>query len=483
MKHIIIILMICLCSLASAEVRSVWVLPWDITSPAQIDEVIATALASNQNELLVEVRYRSDALFDTSRGASQFPNPEPRSHVLDSGSFDPLAYVLEKGHAAGLKIQAWVIAFNATPLDAKLLQRNYMYTNHRDWLTCDINGSTLNGDVQFGYFVDPGIPEVQDYLLDVMCNLVAGYPDLDGLHLDYIRYPDKRLGYHPISVARYNDYVNSGNDITFNEWRILQVTGFVHRLRGRLREINDNLMLSAAVFAEISDANVAYAQDWVSWLQAGLVDRVYTMAYNTDFNVFKRQAQQWKHIGKDDAIIPGLRAWDANGRSLAVSSRNGYNVSDIALRIEHTRLLGFGGNALFSYPGLKVGNAWEQLTQMSYPPLKPVILSEPICAPTFNSAFMIKPATGEYLISIKVPDDGYWKWDLVSDSVVYSRKAYYLQGQNWDFWNGKLDEGIVGGNSSIKKYISPGEYTVRLSRVEAAESYAFCVQVEELLTP
>lgn len=484
MKYIHFILMICLCSLASAEVRSVWVLPWDITSPALIDEVIATALDNHQTELLVEVRYRSDALFDTSRGASQYANPEPRSHVLNNASFDPLAYVLDKGHAAGLQIHAWVIVFNATPLDAKLLQRNYIYTNHRDWLTVTANGSYLNGDNQFGYFVDPGVPEVQDYLLNVLCNLVVGYPGLDGLHLDYIRYPDKRLGYHPVSVTRYNEYVANGNEITFNEWRIMQVTSFVHRLRGMLKELDNDLLLSAAVFADIADANVAYAQDWVSWLQLGLVDRVYPMAYNTDFEVYKRQLQQMKLIGKDDAIIPGLRAWDTNGKSLAVNGKNGYNVTDIARRIDYTRQHGFGGNALFSYPGLKVGDAWDQLKRLAYPELMASYsINDPDVKQEFGSGFKINASTGEYIISIKVPEEGRWKWEIASDKVVYSRYRYYMQGQNWDFWNGKLDASPANSYDGQKSYISPGEYRINMQRDGTDETYSFTVQIDELELP
>ena len=66
----------------NAEIRSVWVLPWDITTEKSIDEVIETAVSCNQNELLVEVRYRADALL-ISPGAYLYPNPEPKSYILE----------------------------------------------------------------------------------------------------------------------------------------------------------------------------------------------------------------------------------------------------------------------------------------------------------------------------------------------------------------------------------------------------------------
>jgi len=350
-----------------AEVRSVWVLPWDISTPKAVDEVIQTALENNQNELLVEVRYRSDALFDTSRGAYQFPNPEPLSYVLKNYEFDPLEYVLQKAHAQGLNVQAWVIVFNATPVDKALIQQNYIYQNHRDWLTSDKNGTRLNGTRQFGYFIDPGVPEAQDYLLDVISNLAAGYPDLDGIHLDYIRYPESNLGYHPVSVARYEEYCQNHEEINFNEWRIMQVSTFVERMSLRIKEINPSMMLSAAVFADIGDANVAYAQDWPNWLKRGIIDRIYPMAYNVNFTKHKALVEQMKLIGHDERIVMGLRAWDDKGRSLSLNGGCRYTVNDIAKRITHARELGFAGVAMFSLAGLKIGNAWLQLKRISFP--------------------------------------------------------------------------------------------------------------------
>ena len=45
------------------EIRSLWVTPWNLTSEAQIDEVVMDAVQNNQTEILAEVRYRADALY------------------------------------------------------------------------------------------------------------------------------------------------------------------------------------------------------------------------------------------------------------------------------------------------------------------------------------------------------------------------------------------------------------------------------------
>ncbi|HPN27097.1 MAG TPA: family 10 glycosylhydrolase, partial [Candidatus Cloacimonas sp.] len=128
----------------SAEIRSVWVLPWDITTESAIDQVINTAVDCNQNELLVEVRYRADALFDTSQGAYLYPNPEPVSYILNNSSFDPLTYIIQQAHNNGLAVQAWIVVFNATQTDHYLIRQNYIYNNHRNWITYDKNGYQMN---------------------------------------------------------------------------------------------------------------------------------------------------------------------------------------------------------------------------------------------------------------------------------------------------------------------------------------------------
>jgi len=467
----------------SAEVRSVWVLPWDITTPQAIDEVIQTALDNNQNELLVEVRYRSDALFDTSKGASLYPNPEPQSYVLKNSSFDPLAYVLEKAHAQNLNVQAWVIVFNATPVDKTLIQQNFTYQNHRDWLTTDKSGTRLNGSRQFGYFIDPGVPEAQDYLLDVLSNLAAGYPDLDGIHLDYIRYPETGLGYHPVSVARYEEYCQNQDEIGFNEWRIMQVSNFVERMHLRLKEINPAMMLSAAVFADISDANVAYAQDWPNWLKRGIIDRIYPMAYNVNFSKYKSIVAQMKLIGHDESIVMGLRAWDDNGRTLSLNGGSRYTVNDIAKRITHTRELGFAGVAMFSLAGLKIGNAWPQLKRLSFSdsvpyPAKPKLSNtylqtqEIVMTEQETKANVrISHEAEEYIINLSIPFEGTWIWELYGERLLYNGGRHYNKGENYDWWNGIIE----GGDQELQA----GHYVVHLYSEDAPFKYLIPVEVKQ----
>ncbi len=91
-------------SAQTPEIRAIWVLPWSMDTPQKIDAFIAGAAASKQTDVYVEVRYRADALYQTNRIPDDYPNPEPRSHVLDGTSFDPLQRILKEAHKRDLHI-------------------------------------------------------------------------------------------------------------------------------------------------------------------------------------------------------------------------------------------------------------------------------------------------------------------------------------------------------------------------------------------
>lgn len=473
--------------LLAGEVRAIWVLPWSITSPQLIDKVISDALAAGQTDLFVEVRYRSDALYTPNRVADHFPNPEPRSYILPDNGFDPLAYTLKNAQSKNLKVHAWVVVFNATPTHPTYLQSNHIYRNHYDWITYDKNKARMSGGEQYGFFIDPGIPAVQDYVLNVLCDLVSGYPQLDGLHLDYIRYPAADLGYHPISVQRWENHVIQYGPMTWNAWRTEQITSFVQKTYQAVKRINPSLIISAAVFSNYRDATVAYAQDWKDWLEKGIIDCLYPMAYHVDLEEFNRQLDFMKSLAQDNRFVIGVRAWDANGGSLLPTNGNAhknYTVLDIVPRIELIRRLGFAGVALFSYDGLIKGNALDLLASMCYiPELLARIDAERDkfnidVSPTdldkqFAAEIKVSPSGRQYQLSLLIPEEGAWFWEVwdKAERLIYKRSRYYPKGRVSDVWN---------GHTQFDTQIRPGAYIVRVYPENGSYRYYIPIQLGEL---
>lgn len=344
------------------EVRALWAMPWDISSPEKIEQLVSDAVANNQNEILAEVRYRSDAMYIPNKYDSLYFNPEPRSYVLSQNGFDPLEYLLFRAHEHGLTVQAWLSTLNATPTSTTYLRSNYIYKNHDEWIMKDNKGNRMRADSYMGYFVDPGIPDVKYHLMNVILDIVSNYPELDGIHLDYIRYPSKSLGYAPESIERYREKSKSV-DITWNDWRITQITEFIRDLREMALTINPKLMLTAAVIADIDEAKYDYAQDWVKWVNDGIIDKVYPMAYRKDFDKFYEIAANIADLTPQENVIMGLRAWQEKGEPV-------YKVERIIEKAELCRKMGFGGIALFSYDGIKRLNYFPRLTQALFDPIE-----------------------------------------------------------------------------------------------------------------
>src|SRR5690606_26791871 len=86
----------------SGEVRALWVVRTSLVSPAAIDAMVDAARAGGFNTLLIQVRGRGDAYY--------LGGAEPRAAALEDqpASFDPLAHALDRAHAAGIRVHAWV---------------------------------------------------------------------------------------------------------------------------------------------------------------------------------------------------------------------------------------------------------------------------------------------------------------------------------------------------------------------------------------
>ncbi len=296
---------------SAAEIRALWVDAFHagIRSPAEAAQLVSDAKRLHVNTLIVQVRRRGDALYSSSL---EPPLDEPPYDP----SFDALAHILREAHAAGLQVHAWV---NAMPLwrDAPPPRdARHVFNRHGPGATGDDNWLTRSrdGNQRFpvGYFLDPGHPAARDHLVAVYLDIVRRYP-VDGIHFDYIRYPetDDRLprgsnvGYNPVSLARFarasrTTAVPAPDDEAWTKWRRQQVTELVRRIAIEARAINPRIKVSAAVIAwgrpprDRNDfANTApmqrIFQDWRSWLEEGILDLAVPMNYAREHDATVRE--------------------------------------------------------------------------------------------------------------------------------------------------------------------------------------------------
>jgi uncharacterized lipoprotein YddW (UPF0748 family) len=348
----IIFLSLCLSVPAAGmveEARGVWVCPWELNSPGDVSVVVETAKEAHLNAIFYEVRYRGDALYTPNRYVDTYPNPEPRSPHLagtDPG-FDPLAELIAEAHAAGIQVHAWVTTFVA--LNEKTpTPEGHPAVEHPEWLARTKSGGKL--DVYNMAWLDPGLPEVQDYLYNVFMDIVVNY-DIDGLHLDYVRYSDGGALYNDEALERFEKEtgLSASDSSALDDWRREQITRFVERLNNGIKREKPDVQLSAAVFAvRVSKARNECRQDWTTWLEQGIVDFVVPMAYSRDAETVNKWVADGVSVKNTRYLYAGLWSLVDGG-----GDPTSETYSAITDRINASRKAGADGIILYSVTGLE----------------------------------------------------------------------------------------------------------------------------------
>ena len=339
MRVFLLLIFIALVEPIFAAERAVWVTPWDLDTKQKINLLIKDVKSNNLNTIIAEVRYRGDALYFPNRENSDYKNEESRYHTLVGNNFDPLLYLSDICKKQDIKLIAWVTTFVITSNKIDNIGLEHPYFRYYHWVTVDSLGNTMKHFDREGAFFDPGVPEVQDYLFNVFMDIVVNY-QIDGFQLDYIRYPNASFGFNPSALEAYSQ----GEFASWEEFKISSVAGFVRRFSQHAKSVKPNLEVSAAVFSNYDDALRTHSQAWISWLDSGIVDRVYLMAYAKQRVLFEAQMAFAASFDIADKVVVGVRAWVDHGR---------YSASDIVEKMEIAQKHGFSSVAFFSYRGIK----------------------------------------------------------------------------------------------------------------------------------
>jgi uncharacterized lipoprotein YddW (UPF0748 family) len=259
-----------------------------LASRQRIDEAVAFAARSGARTLFVQVYRENKAWF-----ASSVADEAPYRAALETAGGDPLAYLIERAHAKGIEVHAWMnlLSLGANG-EAPLLKRHgtgILTTNRAE------KRALADYRVDGQYFLEPGEPRVREALMTLLGELLSAYPALDGVQFDYIRYPDWNpdYGYVPASLeafARAGGGIAQRDDPSWQAWKRGRVTALVEALAGQARRLRPGIAVSTTALAPFSRAWHEGFQDWKGWVETGLVDFVTVMAYTPSPEAFDRYA-------------------------------------------------------------------------------------------------------------------------------------------------------------------------------------------------
>ena len=354
--------------LSDLETRCLWIIRESMYTEEMIDSALIYAYQSGYDIVFVQIRGRGYAFYDS--------NIVPKHPKIDP-DFDPLEYTLKLGNALGIEVHAWVNTYILWSSKNEPEDSDHLYHTHKEWTESDRN---LKMDSQIklsepkspqweGIYLSPLHPEVNPYLLSVYSEIINEY-NVDGIHLDYIRFQDEMYGFNqagmkifekiydisPRDIARgiisthygwSQDFVDSIR-IAWKRFQQDAVSELVNNTFRAIQQSGKSISLSAAVKPNLLEARNRWNQDWGRWVQDGYIDFVVPMNYYKEIRHFNNSVQIMKsnlYAEDIDQIIMGVATYNQDAQSAAD-------------KILLSRLNGFKGVSIFSYDSHKNNLEW-----------------------------------------------------------------------------------------------------------------------------
>lgn len=249
--------------------------------------------------------------------------------------YDPLAFCIDECHKRGMELHAWVVCI---PIGTKERQAKYgaaSLTRKRPELVKTAKGGEM--------FMIPGKPETADYIASICKEIVENY-DVDGISLDYIRYPE--------SIYNFSDenlYPRASSQ-SKADWKRENITRIVRRVHDVVKPIKPWVKLSSSPIGKYKDTSRYSAGGWngynamwqdpILWLKEDWQDLLFPMMYFTGNNYYPFLFQ-WAEMANGHPICPGLGIYFLDPRE------GRWTLNDVRAEMHTARNSGIGGIAFY----------------------------------------------------------------------------------------------------------------------------------------
>lgn len=291
--------------------------------------------------------------FETNNaGFTMYPSKISTQNPQTKG-WDPLGTAVQEAHRRGMEIHAWFWTFNVgNTFHNPIIKEDADYPgpvlSSSDFaLALTSAKGALIPPKQHEFWLDPSAPEARRFIKSLALEIVKSY-DLDGLQLDYIRYPFNgkggEMGLNWASRIRFEresrlslDRFDEKTRQAFINWKQKQVSSFVQDVSATVRSAKPGIRISAAVYAMPRNNRIdQIQQDWENWVANGWVDTLNPMTYVVKGAELNKMAGYVRQSTENKAMVyPGLFIKDLDTAGLVE-------------QLDISRSIGTLGNTMFA---------------------------------------------------------------------------------------------------------------------------------------
>ncbi|WP_291530410.1 glycoside hydrolase family 10 protein [Bacteroides sp. UBA939] len=377
---------------------------------AELIEILDRLKAANFNTVLFQARTRGDVFYRSKI--------EPFNSILtgktggDPG-YDPLAFAIEECHKRGMECHAWMVSI---PLG----NRKHVASLGKTSVTK--RKSAICVPYKQEYFLNPGHPQTKEYLMSLVREIIENY-DVDGVHFDYLRYPENALRFP--DTYDFRKYANGRN---LAQWRRDNITEIIRYIYNKVKLLKPWVKVSTSPIGKYRDTSRYSSRGWNAfhtvyqdvqgWLGEGIQDQIYPMVYFRG-NHFYPFVLDWQEQSNGRQVVPGL------GIYFLDPSEGDWTLDEIERQMYFIRAHRLAGEAHFRTKYLmdNTQGVYDVLEGRFYiaPALQPAMPWIDNLPPAAPGRLTVAPQTGGYI---------HLSWTPATDNDTRNAPTYVVYGSN-----------------------------------------------------
>ncbi len=303
-----------------------------LTDTGRMADIIDYAERNHITDIYVQVRARGEVYY-----------PSVNKLPVRNGN-QALRSLLARARKKNIRIHAWINANFIWSGSGKPTRENHLFNLDKKGLL------RREHQQEPGYYIYPGNKRNLDQIKAIIDEMITDYK-VDGIHLDYIRYPFNRLPfslesrldfqqqYHVDPVRIEQKPGNTFDAIIRKSYRSFlkdKLTAMLAEIRAHMQERDSTVLLSLAVKPNPYIAEVRFLQPWESWLEDDLCDFVIVMNYDPEEKGFLSILDVLDKKEYRDKVLIGIGVYNISAK-------------EVRERIKKITVSNFAGYALFSY--------------------------------------------------------------------------------------------------------------------------------------